>query len=212
MSTWVIVPVKPLRRAKSRLADILTPEQRRLLAERMLRHVLQVLKTVPQVLGTLVISRDSEALAIAREYGMRTVQEAGAPELNAALGRATQVVAGWGGDSVLVLPADLPLLEANDLAAMIDAGAGSPVVVIATDGQRDGTNALFMRPPGVIPYAYGEGSFARHCVLAQQAGIPLQEHHSGSLELDIDVASDLQQYYRIIEELPSLVGEGDIHE
>ena len=212
MSTWAIVPVKPLRRAKSRLADILTPEQRRLLAERMLRHVLQALKTVPQVLGTLVISRDSEALAIAREYGMRTVQEAGAPELNAALGRATQVVAGWGGDSVLVLPADLPLLEASDLAAMIDAGADSPVVVIATDGQRDGTNALFMRPPGVISYAYGEGSFARHCVLAQQAGIPLQEYHSGSLELDIDVAGDLRQYYRLIEELPSLVGEEDMHE
>ena len=212
MSTWAIVPVKPLRRAKSRLADVLTPEQRRLLAERMLRHVLQVLDTVPQVLGTLVISRDSEALAIAREYGMRTVQEAGTPELNAALGRATQVVGGWGGDSVLVLPADLPLLEARDLGALIELGSGSPAVVIATDEQRDGTNALFVRPPGIIPYAYGEGSFARHCALAQEAGIRLQEYHSRSLALDIDVAADLHRYYRSIEEMPSLVGEGDMHE
>ena len=146
MSTWVIVPVKPLQRAKSRLADVMSPEQRLLLAERMLRHVLQVVRTVPQVLGTLVISRDSRALAIAREYGLRTVQESGAPELNAALGRATQVVAEWGGESVLVLPADLPLLEATDLGKMIDLGADTPSVVIATDEQRDGTNALFMRP------------------------------------------------------------------
>ncbi|MCE2489490.1 MAG: 2-phospho-L-lactate guanylyltransferase [Anaerolineae bacterium] len=212
MSTWAIVPVKPLRRAKSRLADVLSPEQRRLLAERMLRHVLQVVQTAPQILGTLVISRDSEALAIAREYDLRTVQEAGSPELNAALGRATQVVAGWGGDSVLVLPADLPLLEAKDLGALIDRGSEGPCVVIATDAQRDGTNALFMRPPGAIGFAYGEGSFSRHRQLAHAAGIRLREFHSSTLALDIDVAADLQQYFRYIEEMPSLAREGDMHE
>lgn len=211
MSTWAIVPVKPLRRAKSRLADVLTPEQRRLLAEKMLRHVLQVLRTVPQILGTLVISRDSQVLSIARGYGLRTVQEAGTPELNAALGRATRVVAEWGGDSVLVLPADLPLLEAADLGAMIDRGNEAPAVVIATDEQRDGTNALFMRPPGVIDYAYGEGSFARHCTLARKAGARLREHHSASLSLDIDVAADLEQYYRYMERLPSLAEKGENH-
>ena len=212
MSTWVIVPVKPLQRAKSRLADVMSPEQRLLLAERMLRHVLQVVRAVPQVLGTLVISRDSRALAIAREYGLRTVQESGAPELNAALGRATQVVAGWGGESVLVLPADLPLLEAADLGKMIDLGADTPSVVIATDEQRDGTNALFMRPPGVIGFAYGEGSFARHCALAREAGVQLREYHSDCLSLDIDVAADLEQYYRYMEQLPAIAGEGKLHE
>ncbi len=212
MSTWAIVPVKPLQRAKSRLADVLSPEQRLLLAERMLRHVLQVVRTVPQILGTLVISRDSRALAIAREYGLRTVQESGAPELNAALGRATQVVAEWGGEAVLVLPADLPLLEAADLGKMIDLGAGTPCVVIATDEQRDGTNALFMRPPGAIGFAYGEGSFARHCTLARDAGIQVREYHSDCLSLDIDVAADLEQYYRYLEQLPALAGEGKLHE
>ncbi len=212
MSTWVIVPVKPLQRAKSRLANVLSPEQRLLLAERMLRHVLQVVRTVPQILGTLVISRDSRVLAIAREYGLRTVQESGAPELNAALGRATQVVAEWGGESVLVLPADLPLLEAADLGKMIDLGADTPSVVIATDEQRDGTNALFMRPPGAIGFAYGEGSFARHCDLARDAGIQVREYHSDCLSLDIDVASDLEQYYRYMEQLPAIAGEGKLHE
>ena len=212
MSTWVIVPVKPLQRAKSRLSDVLTPEQRRLLAERMLRHVLQVLRTVPQILGTLVISRDSRVLAIAREYGLRTVQEAGAPELNAALGRATRVVAEWGGDSVLVLPADLPLLDAADLGELIDSGAETPAVVIATDESRDGTNALFMRPPGIIDYAYGEGSFTRHCTLSRKAGIVPREHNSVFLSLDIDVAADLEQYYRTIERPPALEGEGKHYE
>ena len=212
MSTWAIVPVKPLQRAKSRLADVLSPEQRLLLAERMLRHVLQVVRTVPQILGTLVISRDSRALAIAREHGLRTVQESGAPELNAALGRATQVVAEWGGEAVLVLPADLPLLEAVDLGKMIDLGAGTPCVVIATDEQRDGTNALFMRPPGAIGFAYGEGSFTRHCALARDAGIQLREYYSDCLSLDIDVASDLEQYYRYLEQLPALAGEGKLNE
>ena len=74
MSIWIIIPVKPLNRAKSRLSHVLSPDQRQHLAENMLRHVLSVVHTVPQVMGTLVISRDSKALAVAREYNEQAPQ------------------------------------------------------------------------------------------------------------------------------------------
>lgn len=194
MSTWVIIPVKPLNRAKSRLAVVLTPEQRYQLAESMLRHVLAVVADVPQVMGTLVISRDSKALAIAREYDAKTVMETGTPELNTALMRATQVVATWGGQSVLVLPADLPLIAPIDVTNIIAMGHRIPSVVLATDHNQDGTNALFMRPPGAIAYAYGLGSYQRHLELAAEAGIEAQTYHSDRLALDVDVSSDLEAY------------------
>jgi 2-phospho-L-lactate guanylyltransferase len=197
MSTWAIIPVKPLNRAKSRLADTLTPEQRQRLAESMFRHVLGTVRDVPQIIGTLVISRDSKALSIAREYEAKTVQETGAPELNSALTRATQVVASWGVESLLVLPADLPLVHADDLMDMISMGRGSPSVVIATDQNRDGTNALFMRPPGIIPYAYGPGSYQRHLNLALTAGVKAKTFFSEQLSLDIDVAGDLETYNQL---------------
>jgi 2-phospho-L-lactate/phosphoenolpyruvate guanylyltransferase len=200
MGVWAIIPVKPLNRAKSRLSQVLTPEQRYQLAETMLRHVLGVIQSVPQVLGTLVISRDNKALAIAREYGARTVQESGAPELNTALMRATQVVARWKGSAVLILPADLPLLSGEDIVSMIHlSGRSSPSVVLATDQHEDGTNAMFVRPPGLIEYAYGTGSYARHKQFAQDAGADIHVYHSERLLLDIDVPADLQSYNELIQ-------------
>jgi 2-phospho-L-lactate guanylyltransferase len=157
-------------------------------------------RNVPQIIGTLVISRDSKALSIARDYDAKTIQETGTPELNSALTRATQVIASWGVESLLVLPADLPLVNSDDLMDMISMGRGGPSVVIATDQNQDGTNALFMRPPGIIPYAYGPGSYQRHVALARSAGVKAKTFFSEHLSLDIDVSGDLDIYNRLAKE------------
>ena len=88
MSLWAIIPVKPLKNAKSRLSPVLLPEQRYELAQAMLRHVLSVTTAVKSVTGVLVISRDTKALAIAREFGAKTLQEGTLSNLNPALLRA----------------------------------------------------------------------------------------------------------------------------
>lgn len=196
MSTWVIIPVKPMRLAKSRLSSVVTPEQRQQFAETMLRHVLQVVKAVPQVTGTLVISRDNRALSIARDFGAKTVQESGAPELNSALMRATRIIESWRSSAVLILPADLPLIEPDDVRELIRMGEAPMSVVLSTDQNQDGTNALFVRPPGLIKYAYGEGSFQRHKELGFQAGAQVHVYHSPRLELDIDLPEDIEAYFR----------------
>ncbi len=198
MSIWAIVPVKPLRLAKSRLASVLTPEQRQRFAETMLRHVLQVLNDVPQITGTLVISRDNRALALARDYGAKTVQESGAPELNAALMRATQIIGSWGSEAVLILPADLPLIETSDVTGIIKAGDRFPSVVLSTDRNTDGTNALFIRPPGLIEYTYGEGSFRRHAMQARDVGAHVKVYESQRLLQDIDLPEDIANFYRVL--------------
>ena len=197
MSIWAIIPVKPLGRAKSRLAAVLSPEQREQLAESLFRRVVTVVKTVPQVGGTLVISRDTRVLSIARDLGVNTVQESGAPELNNALMRATQVVRGWRGQAVLILPADLPLIAADDVVNVISLGMEDNSVVIATDQHEDGTNAMLIRPPGLIPYAYGVGSFQRHVDMAREVGANVTVFRSDRLALDIDVPADLEEYYRL---------------
>ena len=157
--------------------------------------MLTTVTATPQIAGTLVISRDTRALAIAREAGVHTVQESGAPELNNALMRATQVVAGWRSGAVLILPADLPLITPEDLTGMIELGQEARTVVIATDGRDDGTNAMLIRPPGLFTYAYGEGSFQRHVMLARAAGAEVKQYRSERLALDIDVPADLERYH-----------------
>ena len=197
MSIWAIIPVKPLSRGKSRLSEVLSPQERQQLSEMLFRRVLTAVKDTPQVAGTLVISRDPRALAIARDMSAHTVQESGAPELNNALMRATQVVGGWRGGAVLILPADLPLVTPEDLSGMIALGRDNQTVVIATDQHDDGTNAMLIRPPGMIQYAYGPGSYHRHIDLAKEAGASVKIFHSDRLALDIDVPADLEAYYRL---------------
>lgn len=198
MSIWAIIPVKPLNRAKSRLSHVLSPEERQQLAEMMFRRVLEVVRTVPQIMGTLVVSRDSKAIGIARDYGARTVQESGTPELNLALMRATQVIMRWKVTATLILPADLPLIAGEDIAGMIEMGQADRSVVIATDKHEDGTNAMLLRPPGLIEYAYGPGSYRRHIELARAAGAIVKTYHSERLSLDIDMPDDLKSYRELI--------------
>ena len=197
MSLWAIVPVKPLRRGKSRLAGVLSEEERTRLNQSMLEHTLRILNQVPEITQTLVVSRDSSALAIARELGARTVQEDGSPALNAALRRATLVARAYTTHGVLILPADLPLLNSQDIQTLIRHSEPPPVVVIAPDRRRDGTNALLVCPAGLIEYAYGPGSFKRHCERAIQAAVRLEICDLPSISLDLDLPEDLELLHEL---------------
>ena len=192
MSIWAIVPVKPLKRGKSRLAGILTEEERTQLNQNLLEKTLKTLSQIKELDHVLVVSRDPHALTIARNFGAKTVQEDGQPHLNTALTRATVVAQVHSTQGVLVLPADLPLLTTDDVLALIDRAVKPPVVVIAQDRHNKGTNALLMFPAGLIEYDFGEGSFQRHCERARQVGAKLEIVELPSLALDLDLPEDLE--------------------
>ena len=192
MTLWAIVPVKPLRRGKSRLAGTLTEDERTELNRALLQHTLETLSDLKEVDGVLVVSRDPNALTIARNHGARTVQEDGQPELNTALKRATIVAQVYATRGVLVLPADLPLVTREDILTLIQRATEPPVVVIAPDRHKKGTNALLISPPGLIEYDFGENSFERHCERARQAGARLEIVKLPSLGLDLDLPEDLE--------------------
>lgn len=192
MSLWAIVPVKPLRRGKSRLSAALTEDQREELNRVLLQRTLKTLLDLKEVEQVLVVSRDSAALALARDLGARTVQEDGAPALNTALKRATVVAQVYASRGVLVIPADLPLLTAADVLALLSRGTQPPVVVIAPDRHRKGTNALLLSPADLIEYDFGGNSFQRHCDRASKAGARLEIVDLPSLGLDLDLPEDLE--------------------
>jgi 2-phospho-L-lactate guanylyltransferase len=192
MTIWAIVPVKPLRRGKSRLAGLLSEEQRTLLNRYLLEHTLQVLNEIPEIEHTLVVSRDPAALALTRSLGGRTVLEDGAPQFNTAIKRATIVANTQGARAVLILPADLPLIKSTDIKNILRRGKKEPVVVIAPDRRLDGTNALLVNPAGLIEYGYGPGSFKRHSDRALEAGGRLAIIQTKRLGLDLDLPEDLE--------------------
>jgi 2-phospho-L-lactate guanylyltransferase len=191
MTLWAVVPVKPLRRGKSRLAGVLSDEERNSLNRKLLTHTLDTLIELPELEQVLVVSRDPEALALARYRGARTVLEDGAPHLNVALTRATMIATTYAARGVLILPADLPQISAVDIQTMIKAGQDPPAVVIAPDYRREGTNALLVNPAGLIQYDFGPNSFERHVDQAESKGAEVTVLDLPSLAHDVDLPEDL---------------------
>jgi 2-phospho-L-lactate guanylyltransferase len=192
MTLWAIVPVKPLRRGKSRLAGALSEDERTELNRNLLQNTLKTLSELKELEEVLVISRDPAALTIARNYGARTVREDGQPELNTALKRATVIAQVYATRGVLVLPADLPLISREDVLTLVNRATDPPVIVIAPDRHEKGTNALLISPSGLIEYDFGENSFQRHCERAKKAGARLEIVNLPNLGLDLDLPEDLE--------------------
>jgi 2-phospho-L-lactate guanylyltransferase len=191
-----------LRRGKSRLAGTLSEDERTDLNRSLLQNTLKTLSELKEVEEVLVISRDPQALTIARNYGARTVRENGQPELNTALKRATVVAQVYATGAVLILPADLPLVTPDDIRALIERAGEPPVVVIAPDRHGTGTNALLISPSGLIEYDFGENSFQRHCQRVKEAGARLEIVTLPSLGLDLDLPEDLELVRQF--ELPTI--------
>ena len=115
MSLWAIVPVKSLRRGKSRLANVLTDEERSALNNDLLIRTLHCLQSIPAIDQVLVISYDPEVLAKARELGAMTVQEGKRTNLNNALRRATVAAKAYNASKAIIIPADLPFINKEDI-------------------------------------------------------------------------------------------------
>jgi 2-phospho-L-lactate guanylyltransferase len=213
MTTWAIIPVKPLRYGKSRLSHILTPDERAQLTTKMLRRTLKVLEEVAGIYRTLVISRDPAALKIGREYGAYTYGEGEKQDLNVALTRAAHIAAAQEASGVLVIPADLPLITVADVEMML-AGVAPTMsyatardysngtirfrqpraITICPDRNKNGTNALYVTPPLGFEFRYGDGSFERHLQEAEQLGMNSRIVHAPGLKFDLDTEEDWYTY------------------
>jgi 2-phospho-L-lactate guanylyltransferase len=191
MTLWAIIPVKPLRRGKSRLAGVLSEDERTLLNFTMLGNLLKTINEVSEIDGILVISRDPAALALAREHGARTVMEEGKQELNTALRRATIVAQTYSAQEILVLPADLPLVQPIDIHTLLDYRSKAPEILIAPDRRKEGTNALYINPAGILDYCYGPGSFNTHKRQAEKYGVKVTVCVLEAFSLDLDFPEDL---------------------
>jgi 2-phospho-L-lactate guanylyltransferase len=184
-----VVPMKPFVEAKGRLAEEFTSEARGELARGLFERTLRVLKRSRGVGRIAVISRDERVLKIARRYRAWAMNET-RPGLNEALGQATRTAKANGAQAVLIIPADLPSLDESDIDKIIELGKPAPCVVIAPARRDQGTNALLVNPPGLIPYAFGEMSFVEHQRLAERAGARVEIYRSENVAFDLDLPED----------------------
>lgn len=187
--TTIVVPVRALDGAKSRLGSVLDAEERIALVVRLLDRTLTASAGARSVAEAIVISPDPAVLQRAMRRGARTILQRG-DGLNSAIEEARAAIAA--GRRMLVVPGDLPGVSGPAIDALSAAAdrAGTPVVALVPDRHGRGTNALLLDPPGVIPPAFGTESRAAHRAGADRAGVPFVEL-DGPLTLDIDTPDDL---------------------
>ncbi len=189
MNVVAVVPVKDLWGTKSRLKPILDPGARAGLTLYMMGRVVSALKEAG-VENVCVVSPDRIVLGEARERGAATLPQE-SRGLNPALEEGRRWTMDRSASSLLVLPADLPLLDAQDVRAVLDGVGEAPSVTISPDGAHAGTNALLLRPPDALPFAFGPNSYEAHRRAAHERGLDVRVCERPHLAFDLDTAEDL---------------------
>jgi 2-phospho-L-lactate guanylyltransferase len=187
--TWsVLIPVKLLARAKSRLAALAGPRRGELALALAGDTVAAVLRC-DQAARAIVITDDPVASGELARLGALVVPDEPDDGLNAALRHgAAHAAARWPGSGMAALSADLPALRPAQLAKALRAAAAWPSSFVA-DAAGDGTT-LYATAPGV-PFqpAFGLASRARH---AAGGAAELNLDGVPGLRRDVDTPDDLR--------------------
>jgi 2-phospho-L-lactate guanylyltransferase len=191
---WAVVPVKDLAHAKQRLAGVLDAAERQGLFAAMLEDVLAALAASEGLAGILVVTREPQARDLAARYGARVLVEPANRGHTAASTLGAATLAAEGGAGMLQLPADLPLLTAADVDAVLQAHAQAPSITLAPSRDRLGSNAVACSPPDLLPLRFGDDSFYPHLERARALGIEPKIVERAGLALDVDTPADLAAF------------------
>jgi len=187
----ILVPVKDLANAKQRLSPMLTQSARTELAHAMLRDVLEAVTEFGGDEVSLVTS-DSFAIELAASQGFGVIRDDSNLSETDAIDVATRVCESRGVESTLVIPADIPLIKASEIAMIYrNAPQMGSVLVPAHDGR--GTNAILRRPAALFPLRFGNDSFVPHLAAAKATEKPCVVLSLARIGLDIDTPEDLRQ-------------------
>jgi 2-phospho-L-lactate guanylyltransferase len=182
----IVLPVKSLDEAKSRLEPVLSPLERGALTLAMLEDVLDATSSLPGW-DTWVLSPDEAVLEVAARRGAEEIREE-APPLLQALRQAEEEALGRGLDALAVLLPDTPLVTA---AALTRAVHTLGPVVLAPSTDETGTNLLLRRPPRAIDARFGPDSYRKHLQTAAEADVPVAVIELPELGFDLDVPEDI---------------------
>jgi 2-phospho-L-lactate guanylyltransferase len=187
----ILIPVKNLSAAKQRLATILDQPSRTALAQAMLHDVLAALHSWNNHPSIAVVTSDPYAVNLAEEYKFEIIPDPANPGETGAIEMATRICLERGASSTLVIPADIPLIQAWELEEILKhAPNEGSVLVPAADGR--GTNAAFRRPANLFSLRFGNDSFKPHQAAAQATGKPCVVLNLPGIAVDVDNPSDLQ--------------------
>jgi 2-phospho-L-lactate/phosphoenolpyruvate guanylyltransferase len=181
----VLIPVKAFAHAKRRLGRAMDDGERVRLVRTMAAHVVAASAPLP----VAVVCDDEDVATWAEGLGAAVVWTPG-QGLNGAVRAGVARLAESGAEWVTVAHGDLP--RARGLGTLEHFGG----VTIVPDRRDDGTNVLRLPARQDFAFAYGPGSFRRHCTEARRLGLPIRVLRVPDLAYDVDWPADVAELSR----------------
>ena len=195
---FAIVPVKNFESGKSRLASLLTVEERVKLSELFLDYTLNTLTNTSAISNVVVVSSDKRAEGIAKIHNAKFLQEKKNQGVNAAVALADVYISEYAVDATIVIPQDLPLLLPEDIERICtSAQEHEKCLVICPSLRFDGSNALLRRPPLLITTNYDNDSYNVHIKKAKASNAIIKIIKTKRIMIDIDTVEDVINLIKI---------------
>jgi len=193
----LLIPIKDPANAKTRLADLLSPEERRRLAWVMLQDVSRAVLACSKADSIVMVTSFDPAIEHAKHYGWDVLTEESQASESASIDWASRALQERGFDTVMRLPADLPLVRAGDIDALLSIELRAPAALLVPSREGTGTNAIIRTPPNIFPSRFGPNSLALHREEAARAGARFAVVNNPRIALDIDEPSDLELFVEV---------------
>ncbi len=186
---WAMVPVKQFDQAKSRLATVLTTQERIGLCLAMTEDVLACLTNVSSIQGIAIISSEPLLNDLLLKYDCTRLADQAGAGFSANMDHAANWLEARGITEMMYIPADVPAITPDEIGILIRNHNNGVTIVPAK--AENGTNLLICTPPSAIPFQFGPNSCDRHHQVAQSRGLPVQILQCPGLANDIDEPDDL---------------------
>lgn len=184
-----IVPVKTFSRAKTRLN--ISSEKTEKVCRIMLESVLEALSKSEIIEKIVIVSKDDDAFGIGKKFDALEIYDHDELGVNNAVKLADDYLLKDGFDSTIVFPQDIPLIQAEDVQALLDMKVQNRCVLVVPSRKFDGTNALFRTPVDVMETHYDEDSYKIHLTTAEKRNAKPALVLIRRIMLDVDDQSDL---------------------
>ena len=184
-----IVPVKTFSRAKTRLG--MSSEKTEKICKIMLESVLGTLSQSEIIDRIVIVSKDETALGIGKTFDAVSIYDHEELGVNSAVKLADDYLSREGFDSTMVFPQDIPLIQVEDIDALLNFRIKNRCVLVVPSRKFDGTNALFRLPLDVMETHYDEDSYKIHLDTAEKRNAISSLILIRRIMLDVDDQSDL---------------------
>lgn len=197
MRAMAAIILRSFHETKPQLASVLNVGERRALTRAMFEDVVSAALACNELERIVVISPEEEVLERARDRGLVTIREREARNMDEAFRVGAKFCVEKGGDVLVCLPSDLPLVTPKDVSYLLGRIKRGPKVVVVPSTIGPGTSILLMSPPDVIEPRFEEDNHLAHLEEAERRGVPADVCELLQAGLDVDTPKDLARLFLV---------------